>query len=259
MRDNTLAVKTGANQITWSYGLNTQTYPTYGGEVVQVLSAYIDNMTIMGDVYSYGDLEALYGWFMEYIENATQGEGMGKVGTARFNQSPVTMVYPERGWRFAIKPISLPGFKIGRDVVVPSWQIEAVVIDPDPNAVSLTTQRVIEEGNAFTKLHAGIGYVEENPFSDPMWANKKKDDTKPEEGEDEQSEDSFDPAEGVRKVADWFNNVVDSYIDHDFEAAGVSGPADPEADPESDEAPDAEEGDEVAEEVRDKLRAAFGD
>ena len=43
-----LYVTHGATEIRWSYNLNTVTTPTYGGEVVQILSAYVGPMTITG-------------------------------------------------------------------------------------------------------------------------------------------------------------------------------------------------------------------
>jgi hypothetical protein len=59
-----LRISTGANEITWGYGLNYQTYPTYGGEVTQILSAYTDDLVIQGDVSSYSKMEEIYEWFL---------------------------------------------------------------------------------------------------------------------------------------------------------------------------------------------------
>jgi hypothetical protein len=156
----TLTVETGANEIAWSYGLNTQTYPTYAGEVVQILSTYIDTLTITGEVRSYAKMEEIYRWFLFYIQDATQG---GR------SEEPVYMKYPHRGWTLTIQPIQLPGLRYGRDVVIPTWQMQAHVIDPDPEQAELTIDAAMNPEMAnFRTLTADIGFRQANPFSDPL-------------------------------------------------------------------------------------------
>lgn len=162
----TLVVSTGANNITWSYRLNTQSYPTYAGEVVQVLSANIDDLQITGEVHSYAEMERIYEWFLNYMLIATQGY----VNDA-YTEEPVTMSYPERGWQLSIKPIQMPAMRYGREVVVPQWQLRAAIIDPDPEQVQLSIDSVgsfQDEFAEFGKLNAGIGFRRKNPFSDPL-------------------------------------------------------------------------------------------
>lgn len=167
MRGDVLVIKTGANQISWGYGLNTQSFPTYGGEVVQILSCYIDNISIQGDVGTYKEMEDIYRWFVNYLQSATQGSA----ATGRhFNQDPVIMTYPARNWRIEIQPTSLPALRYGRDVVVPNYQIVAAVVEPSPEMMKMTN-RAAELGR-FERLNADIGWREEDPFSDPQWANK---------------------------------------------------------------------------------------
>lgn len=147
------------NEFSWAYHLNTQVWPTYAGEVVQILSAYIDNITISGDVRRYSDMERIYGWFLHYIQIATQGFA-GK----RYDERPVTFQYPHRGWQMLIKPINLPALRYARDVVVPTWQIEASVLEPDPEQTELTLEAA--QLDPFkTSLTADIGFRELNPFS----------------------------------------------------------------------------------------------
>lgn len=55
-----LRVNTGADRMAWGYSLNTAVYPTYAGEVVQILSCYIDNLEITGSIQTYADLEEIY-------------------------------------------------------------------------------------------------------------------------------------------------------------------------------------------------------
>jgi hypothetical protein len=163
-----LRIRTGANNISWAYNLNTQRYPTYGGEVVQVLSVNIDNLRIDGDVESYAKMEEIYRFFLKYMQRATQGAG----GVA-YDESPVTMTYPERGWTLQIQPLGLPGLRYGRDVVVPTWNLQANIVEPDPDMGSLSIDHAlnVEEGSALEEFHrveANIGYRFANPYSDPL-------------------------------------------------------------------------------------------
>lgn len=188
-----LTVRTGVDDISWSYKLNTQTYPTYGGEVVQILSAYTDTITLGGTVRSYEKMEQIYSWFLDYLQSATQGG---------YSQEPVIMAYNERGWRWAIHPLSLPGFKYGREVVAPTWRLEAAVHEADEAIHSLNLQAALEE---IEKVTLGIGFKPDNPFSDPFAA----------EGKD------FDPKslkEFYEESADYFSNLIPKYLEEDYES-----------------------------------------
>jgi hypothetical protein len=192
----TLTIETGANQITWSYGLNTQAIPTYGGEVVQILSAYIDDLTIEGEVGTYAKMESIYAWFLNYMQIASQPTDPGKPG---FNQSPCVMSYPERGWQLQLQPKGLPAFRYATDAVAPTWQIQAQVVEDDPNMAALTMEQAIVNGFDFGKIHAGIGYDAENPFTDPA-----------------ASADQYNPQETVSGLADFYGNLISAYNSGDF-------------------------------------------
>jgi hypothetical protein len=223
-----LVVETGANEIVWSYSLNVATYPTYAGEVVQVLSTYIDNLQIVGDLRSYEEMETVYEWFLRYIQLATQGQNGftdSQVGVRAYNEDPVIMEYPHRGWRLSIHPMQLPGFRMGTEVVVPQWQLVAAVSETDDNIEQITMQAALEdklsavdkEGfNALVKLKGEVGYRESNPFSDPT--------ARPDGSKGKKSE-VYDPKQAVEKAADWFNNLIPSYLNHDFDALLGSKPA----------------------------------
>lgn len=160
-----LRIVTGANQIQWSYGLNTVTIPTYGGEVVQILSAFVDDISIEGDARTYREMERIYRWFLIYIQSATQEGG--------FKDRPITMHYPHRGWKLEIKPKMLPGFRYATDVVAAQYRIEAHVIDPDPGMKQLAIKTAQEEGWDFGQIatatgELGIGYKEEDPFREEL-------------------------------------------------------------------------------------------
>jgi hypothetical protein len=185
-----LTVNTGANQIEWGYGLNTQRYPTYGGEVVQILSAYADVLTIQGDLQDYSKMEEVYKWFLEYMQKASQG-----VLGVRYTEDPVTLSYPERGWILKIQPTALPGFRYATEVVAPSYQIQAYVVEQDNDMAQFTLQTVLTDGFDFNLVNAGMGFDDANPFSDPAAANAQ-----------------YDPVENLNQIGDFYQNLIPSYL-----------------------------------------------
>jgi hypothetical protein len=44
---------TGLERVAWGYTLNTANFPTYAGEVVQILSCYVEDLEITGVVQTY--------------------------------------------------------------------------------------------------------------------------------------------------------------------------------------------------------------
>lgn len=133
-----LVIDNGIDDAEWAYGLNTQTFATYGGEVVQILSVYIDDLTLMGTVTTYEQMEAIYKYFTSYLQIATQGKkknpniGESTVGQA-YNLTPVHMSYPARGWLFYLYPKEVPGFRYAIDAVAPSWSVKSFVVDDTPD------------------------------------------------------------------------------------------------------------------------------
>ena len=166
----TLTIDTGANEISWGYNLNIESYPTYAGEVVQVLSSNIDDLQITGEIKSYAKMEEIYTWFLKYMLRATQGYQ----GNERYDESPVTMTYDHRGWQLAIKPIALPAMRYGRDVIIPQWQLRAAIVDPDPDMAELAIDKAVgspvsgDLENFRGRISADVGYRHANPFSDPI-------------------------------------------------------------------------------------------
>jgi hypothetical protein len=177
-----LIVPIKPDEITWSYGLNTQTYPTYGGEVVQILSMNVGDMSVTGTLRSYKQMERVYSWFLSYMQQATQGRN-----SASYDMTPVEFEYLARGWKFKIMPNQLPGFKYGREVVAPSWKISASVVEVDDDFQNIVLSQGQFNGIAsgagfepFGKVTAGIGYDNQNPWSQPydgqnkLWDDRKK-------------------------------------------------------------------------------------
>jgi hypothetical protein len=194
------------NQIVWSYGLNTANYPTYGGEVIQILSMYVEDLNISGEVRSYNDIERIYKWFVTYMQKATQG----RAANEGYDSRPIKMKYPHRNWEFSILPKSLPGFKYGTEVVAPTWQLTAAVseFDDDFQDSVLSEQDFIgaaEIGgfDPFGTVTAEIGYQDENPWSAPTTKQYQKNDV----------------TTWNNKIKDFYGKLLPSWLDQkDFSA-----------------------------------------
>lgn len=204
-----LVIETGANDITWGYGLNYQTYPTYGGEVVQILSAYTDDLMIQGEVRTYAKMETIYEWFLTVMQATTQGGG-AKAGTG-FDSAAVTFRYPARGWEQHIILTELPGLRYARDIAMPQYQIKAHVVDSQGDLNDAIVSAVREASlkgvgldlTEFGRIHAGIGYTKEDPFSNPFPQAKSADiDAK--------------VRKSYQQLGDYFSTIVESYNDGDF-------------------------------------------
>lgn len=208
-----LNIATGLDEASWSYNLNTTTYPTYGGEVVQILSCNIGDLIITGTLPSYKAMERVYSYFAYYLQIATQGRSPDPTsGKTSYNQKAMIFTYPERGWSFKIQPTALRKFRYGNDVVAPSWGITAHIVDHSNDLTSIkefTQHQVLDQflksdGEKFD-VEGKIGFLAENPFSAPGTIFG----------------DSFDPAstrEAWKKESDRFNEVINAYLESDLES-----------------------------------------
>jgi hypothetical protein len=204
-----LQIDTGLDECSWAYNLNTAVYPTYGGEVVQILSVFIDDVTISGTVSTYSQAEAIYSYFANYMQLATQGFG----GGTRFVATPVTFVYPARNWNFQIFPKTAPGFTYTFDTVTPTWQITAHVEDdtvdlkPIKNAIASS---VASQLSVFEGLNDEISPDSGNPDTDPFQTF------------------NGNPTTGLQNAATYYNSLISAYSSGNFSSltGGVaSGPA----------------------------------
>lgn len=218
-----LTVTTGANSIYWGYGINTQTYPTYGGEVVQILSCYITDLQIEGDCRNYLQMEDIYRFFAEYMQYASQGV-RGK-GDQKYLTNPVKMNVPSRGWNLKIVPKSVPGFRLGTEVVAPQWQLVAQVYEDDANANQAILSSIaskyynspnisIAEAINKTTTLSQIGYNPDSGFVNPLLsATDTKGKTKPNKFDGEALKEAY------TKRGEAYRQIVKSYIDNDSEDA----------------------------------------
>jgi hypothetical protein len=162
-----LKINVRPNDINWGFSLNEAHYPTYAGEVTQILSAYIDNMEISGDIRKYLDMELIYKWFVNYMMTATQGKPGAPTSSEQssYVQDPVQFEYPHRGWQLKLRPLRAPNFEYGTDVVIPKWSIEAAVVEDENMKLTTFTEaaasKAVEEG--LTHLNAEFNI--QNPFN----------------------------------------------------------------------------------------------
>lgn len=207
-----LTIDNGIDDAQWSYNLNTATFPTYGGEVVQVLSVYIDDLTLYGTCSTYRQIEAIYSFFAQYLQVATQGKNPTPLqdtttGSA-YNLQPVTFSYPQRSWYFLIYPKTVPGFQYGYDVVAPTWQMSAHVIDNSPDldlikdGLKALAVNKLADGSVLS-INGEISPSQGNPDTDPF-----------------QTYTSGIAAQQqiISKYSDYYNSLLPAYAQGDFSA-----------------------------------------
>jgi hypothetical protein len=204
-----LVITTGADEIGWSYALNVAEFPTYGGEVVQILSVFIDDVMIEGTVRQYKDTEEIYSFFMEYFTIATQGSSA--VSADKYSQVPMIMEYAHRGWRFEIQPLDAPGFTYAMEMVTPKWQMKAHVVDKTPD-VSKLQNLIVQElvSKEQFSLKGVISPESGNPAQNPFIAPGTFQGDKFVESTAKQA------AEGVTKIGDYYNSLLPSYLNDTF-------------------------------------------
>lgn len=210
----TLVIDNGLDDAQWGYNLNTVTFPTYGGEVVQVLSVYIDDLTLMGTCATYKQIEAIYGYFATYFQSATQGKQPNNIAGdvangGSYNRYPVFFSYPHRNWYFKIFPKMVPGFHIGREVVTPTWQLTAHVVDDSPDLAlikdgikAIATQGKLPDGGTLS-INGEISPTQGNPDTDPFQTYTA--------GIAQQQAT-------IQKYSDYYNSLLPAYAQGDFSA-----------------------------------------
>lgn len=146
-----LRFRTDPNSITWDYNLKTNIEETYGGQVVQVLSANIDNLRITADAglggWAYVESVALF--FRDMLFN--QREGRSEPGVFR---------YPARGWELKVFALNFP-FKDSVEDVLREFTMSFKVQE---DVSGIVTSSLIETEMA--KLSKGIGW-ERNEYNTP--------------------------------------------------------------------------------------------
>lgn len=146
-----LRFRTDPNSITWDYNLKTNIEETYGGQVVQVLSANIDNLRVTADSgnggWAYLESVALFMRDMLF----DQREGLSQPGVFR---------YPPRGWEMKVFALNFPFKDSVGDVLKPFTMNFKVQEDVS----GVVTSSLIEA--EMEKYSKGIGW-ERNEYNTP--------------------------------------------------------------------------------------------
>jgi hypothetical protein len=93
-----LRFRTNPNEIWWSYGLNTAVENTYGGRVVQILGAHIDDLVVKVEC-------GRGGW--PYLRQVV-GFMRDMINDQRGKTDPGVFTYTTRNWRLKVWAVSVP-------------------------------------------------------------------------------------------------------------------------------------------------------
>lgn len=180
-----LIIGTGVSGMSWPYELNTVQQSTYGGEVGQVLSAYVGALTVHGQTTDNRQLRQIADWFLEYMQLA---------GLHNRDEHFITMEYPERGWSFWIQVTSLPNFHYNIEELAIEWSITAeIVADNDLNYLSQMTMSAYTE-TAFDPSMWDMKFMAHDKRNDPI---------------------HLDPSLGL-KIGDNFQSLLGAWATGDF-------------------------------------------
>lgn len=200
-----LVVPINPDEVAWSYNLNTANYPTYGGEVVQILSVYIDDLMVKGTVRTYQKMESIYSYFARYMIFASQGS---------FDQSAMKMIYSHRNWVFDIQPLKIPGFQYSIETISPTWQMAAHVVDKSGDNYE-TLKDMIAHHALDTKDFKLKGIISpaaadpaQNPFSAP--GTRKGEDFKPIDKKEIEADS--------KASSTFYNELLKSYLGGDYKS-----------------------------------------
>ncbi|MEM3008434.1 MAG: hypothetical protein QXY15_10335 [Candidatus Nitrosotenuis sp.] len=186
--ENDLIIRSGAHSIFWSYELNTQSTPTIGGEVIQVLSCFVGPMTIVGEAAGMhpdrnpytspigwgakytpvNEMEDIVKWFLTYMELA----GTKRRSNKRRNETAITFIYPARGWEFLIQIVALEGFDVAVDKPTIPWSITAEIVSDRAldyfvaATMNTFTDSILNKINFHSTITRGFEF-ERNPFLNP--------------------------------------------------------------------------------------------
>jgi hypothetical protein len=209
-----LTVENGLDQANWGYNLNTQVYPTYGGEVVQILSVNISDLTLGGSITTYRQAQLIYSYFARYMQVATQGTtGVpNPVTNDAYDLQTMNLQYPMRGWNFQLMPKAAPGFTYDVELVNPTWSMTAQIVDTANQQGSLRDIKAAiqssavqglmnQTDNGFNTLTDQIGPPTGDPNTDPFQTFN---------GEDSAAESA------LGGLADYYASMVNGYKSGSF-------------------------------------------
>jgi hypothetical protein len=135
------------NQLTWDYEMNTQSYSTIGGRVVQLLSVRISTMTMQGEAGSRGALMQLFKDFTSMQDNQNQ------------TKQPMTINIPSRSLSYRVW---LENFQMGWGVTTVSYpyvitmEVQQDLTNIATNAAGIDAVQKISQGVGFSPEWTGL-------------------------------------------------------------------------------------------------------
>lgn len=138
----TLQFRTNPNEITWDYQLKTHVEQTYGGRIIQILGARLDNLVVKVDCGQGGWPYANY--VQQFLRNmmVTQRNGM-----------PGTFTYTTRNWVLKVFSLNVPF----EDQVTATVRELTLNFKVQQDVSGVQTASSI--ANALNALRVGIGFL----------------------------------------------------------------------------------------------------
>jgi hypothetical protein len=199
----TITLYLSPNNVSWNYSLKTNVIDTYGGQVIQILGVSIDDLMIQGFFGSEGmwgynlinnpakgrvinnsrfedaDTEAikwkedqntqngLYQfsqWFKTYFYKITQ--------QGNWNTSNITFEYPHMGWKWHIRPLSMPKVRFANNEIAPQWQLQCDFIEDFQSSFH---QQILDTAlKQLKSFPGGVGFSQFIEWSEPVYKNQQE-------------------------------------------------------------------------------------
>lgn len=142
-----LRFRTNPNSIKWNYTINTKTWETYAGRVVQILSVRIEDLTVVAEAGNGG-----WPYMMQVVEFFRD------MLVDQRKSEPGVFEYPGRGYKMKVYATAMP-FRDSWDAVARSFTM-TFRVQADINAVASSSTIRSE----LARLQDGIGF-QTNPYN----------------------------------------------------------------------------------------------
>lgn len=157
--------RTDPSEISWGYSMNTSVQPTYGGQVIQLLSVSIDTLTVVAEVGKGGD--EYFNKIVTYLRDLGEWQ--------KDTNEPVTFLYAPRNINLKVY---FKGINIAKTRSDLAGKL-TMSFDCASDTTGTITQ--IAMGDAMARIHDGMGYEEASDADqaqiDAITADRKKKNT----------------------------------------------------------------------------------
>lgn len=134
------------DSVIWAYNTNTNETFTKGGKVIQILSCFVDQFTVTGELGS-GGYEEMRKFEQAFVTMALAQQQTGK--SVRFS-------VPSRSWDFSVFLKTLPSIKFTRETTSVPYSITLVL--ETPVAVAEATDSAVQA--LMKTMLDGVDWVE---------------------------------------------------------------------------------------------------